>query len=128
MVEERWVEFQMALSDNRRRYPTQEFEKFDYIEQCRDDPLVHRKVVQVVNGLTNSLKVERQPAPNEVLAEADRLECLKFAGYDPHFEGHEPPGLSRGTNPGSRESRHTGHNGKPKKLDGIQFAQVCGCG
>jgi hypothetical protein len=38
--------------------------------------------VQVVNGLTNSLKVERQHIPKEILAEADRLECLMFAGYD----------------------------------------------
>jgi hypothetical protein len=25
--------------------------------------------------------------------EADRLECLFFGGFDPHFEGDEPPGL-----------------------------------
>ena len=98
VVEERWVDFQMALSDNRRKYPVQEFKKFvqavrNYIERSRDDPLVHRKVVQVVNGLTNSLKVERKRIPNEILAEADRLECLMFAGYDPHFEGDEPPML-----------------------------------
>jgi hypothetical protein len=97
-VQERWVDFQMALSDNRRKYPAQEFKRFvqavrSYIEQCRDDTLVHRKVVQVVNGLTNSLKVERKRVPNVVLAEADRLECLMFAGSDPHFEGDEPPGL-----------------------------------
>jgi hypothetical protein len=29
--------------------------------------------------------------PGEVLAEAERLECLLFAGYDPHFEGDETP-------------------------------------
>jgi len=28
-----------------------------------------------------------------VLSEADRLECLFFGGFDPHFEGEEPPGL-----------------------------------
>jgi hypothetical protein len=98
VVEERWVDFQMALSDNRRKYPVHEFKKFvqavrNYIERTRDHPLVHRKVVQIVNGLTNSLKVERKRIPNEILAEADRLECLMFAGYDPHFEGDEPPML-----------------------------------
>jgi hypothetical protein len=98
IVEERWVDFQMALSDNRRKYPAEEFKKFvqavrNYIERSKDDPLVHRNVVKVVNGLTNSLTVERKRIPNEILAEADRLECLLFAGYDPHFEGDEPPGL-----------------------------------
>jgi hypothetical protein len=28
--------------------------------------------------------------PGEILYEADRLESLFFAGYDPHFEGDEP--------------------------------------
>ena len=98
MVEQRWVDFQMALSDSKRKYPTQEFNKFaetvrTYIEESRNDPLVHRKVVQVVNGLTDSLKVGRDRIPNKVLEEAGRLECLMFATYDPHFEGDEPPGL-----------------------------------
>jgi len=30
---------------------------------------------------------------NTVVLEAERLECLLFAGYDPQFEGDEPPGL-----------------------------------
>ncbi len=98
MVEERWVDFQMALSDSKRQYPAQQFKKFaqavrSYIEQSRDDPLVHRKVVQVVNGLADGLKEERDRTPNEILEEADRLEFLMFGGYDPHFEGDEPPGL-----------------------------------
>ena len=38
-------------------------------------------------------EVERKRVPGKVLYEADRLECLFFAGYDPHFEGDEPPGL-----------------------------------
>jgi hypothetical protein len=51
IVEERWVDFPIALSDNRRKYPAQEFRKFvqavrSYIEQSRDDQLVHRKVVR----------------------------------------------------------------------------------
>jgi hypothetical protein len=98
MVEERWVDFQMALSDSKRQYPAQEFKKFaqavrSYIEDSKNDPLVHRKVVQVVNGLTDSLKAGRDRIPNEVLEEADRLGSLMFSGYDPHFEGEEPPGL-----------------------------------
>ena len=98
IVEERWVNFQMALSESKRKDPAQEFSKFSqavrgYVEQSRSDRLVHRKVVQAVNGLTDCLKEERDRIPNEILEEADRLECLMFAGYDPHFEGDEPPGL-----------------------------------
>jgi hypothetical protein len=28
-----------------------------------------------------------------ILSEADRLECLFFGGFDPHFVGDEHPGL-----------------------------------
>jgi hypothetical protein len=98
IVEERWVNFQVALSDSKRKYPVQEFRMFaqavrSYIEQSRNDPLIHRNVVQVVNGLTDSFEVGYDRIPNKVLEEAARLESLMFAGYDPHFEGDEPPGL-----------------------------------
>jgi hypothetical protein len=88
----------MALSESKGKYAAQEFKKLaqavrSYIEQSRDEPLVHRKVVQVVNGLTDSIKEGRDGIPNEVIEEADRLECLMFAGYDPHFDADEPPGL-----------------------------------
>jgi hypothetical protein len=47
-----------------------------------------------VNGLREYLAVERKPIPGDVLFfEAERLECLLFVGYDPSFEGDEPPGL-----------------------------------
>jgi hypothetical protein len=39
------------------------------------------------------LEIERKRVPGEVLYEADRQEGLLFAGYDPHFDGDEPPGL-----------------------------------
>jgi len=45
-----------------------------------------------MNGLLQSLELERKRVPGEILYEADRLESLFFAGYDPHFEGDEPPG------------------------------------
>jgi hypothetical protein len=98
LFEERWVDFQMSLSDSKRKYPALQFKKFaqavrSYIEQSRDGPLVHRKVVQVLNGLADCLKEERNRIPNEILEEADRLEYLMFAEYDPHFGGDEPPGL-----------------------------------
>ncbi|MBZ5563553.1 MAG: hypothetical protein LAP13_14180 [Acidobacteriia bacterium] len=55
--------------------------------------MLHRSVVQAVNGLVENLRSERKRVPDEVLLEAERLECLLFLGYDPHFDGDEPPGL-----------------------------------
>ncbi len=64
-----------------------------YTELTRRDRLVRRDVAVVMNGLLQSLELERKRVPGEILYEADRLESLFFAGYDPHFEGDEPPGL-----------------------------------
>lgn len=96
-VMERWVDFQEGLSD-KRRYPLQPFKAFvaaarRYADMTRRDPLIHRNVAAAVNGLTAFLQVERKRIPGDVLSQADRLECLLFSGYDPHFEGDEPPGL-----------------------------------
>jgi hypothetical protein len=76
----------------------QEFEAFlrtvrRYIEMTQGDAMVHRSVAQSVNGLREFLEVERKRVPGSVLFEADRLECQFFGGYDPSFEGDEPPGL-----------------------------------
>jgi hypothetical protein len=89
--------FGLALSD-KRKYPVQEFRAFvqatrRYIEITQDHPLIHRSVASAVNGLREYLAVERKRVPGDVLFEADRLECQLFAGYDPSFEGAEPPGL-----------------------------------
>lgn len=96
-VEERWLEFQDALSD-KRKYPVERFRAFwaagkRYAELTKDDALLHRKVVVAINGLTDFLSVERKRIPASILPDADRLECLLFSGYDPYFEGDEPPGL-----------------------------------
>jgi hypothetical protein len=64
-----------------------------YIDLSKGDPLIHRKVAQAINGLADFLEVERKRVPGDVLSEAERLECLLFGDYDPHFEGDEPPGL-----------------------------------
>jgi len=92
-----WATFGLALS-NKRRYPVQEFRAFvqiaqRYVEMTKDDPLIHKSVTRCVNGLREYLEVERSRVPEDVLFQADRLECLVFAGYDPYFEGDEPPGL-----------------------------------
>jgi hypothetical protein len=43
--------------------------------------------------LAEFLRLERKRVPGRIFSEADRLECLFFGGFDPHFEGDEPPGL-----------------------------------
>jgi hypothetical protein len=90
--------FQQALAGGRKRYPKREFESFaavtrQYVEAIREDEMLHRCIVRAVNGLVEYLQSERKRVPDEVLLEAERLECLLFLGYDPHFDGDEPPGL-----------------------------------
>jgi hypothetical protein len=97
-VADRHSEFEEALAGNRRKYPTREFQLFAaavrrYVEQTGSDEMMHRDVVGAVHELVDYLRVERKRVPGEVLVEAERLECLLFLGYDPHFDGDEPPGL-----------------------------------
>jgi hypothetical protein len=89
---------QEALAGSRKRYPMREFRSFAavmrrYVDATRQDEMLHRCVVQAVHGLVEDLRSERKSVPGEALLEAERLECLLFLGYDPHFEGDEPPGL-----------------------------------
>jgi hypothetical protein len=90
------ADFEMALS-NKSKYPIDEFGVFvratrRYIAMTAGDPLIHRNVAGEISGLADYLKLERKRVPGDVLYEADRLQCLLFSGYDPHFEGDEPPG------------------------------------
>ena len=92
-----WEEFQFALTD-KRKYPIAQFRAFAqatrrYVAATKNDPLINRNVATAVNGLVDFLSLERKRIPEEVLWEAERLECLLFSGYDPDFEGDEPPGL-----------------------------------
>jgi len=96
-VQELWIDFQMALSD-KRKYPVGQFRAFweagkRYAELTKSDALIHRVVVEAVNGLTDFLSVERKRVPELVLRDAERLESMVFSGYDCYFEGDEPPGL-----------------------------------
>lgn len=89
---------QEALAESRKRYPTREFKAFaavmrHYLDATGKDEMLHLNVVRAVHGLVEYLQSERKRVPNEVLIEAERLECLLFLGYDPHFDGDEPPGL-----------------------------------
>ena len=93
-----WAEFQVALSSDKRKYPVRQFQAFyssarRYAELTKADPLVHKSVVGEVHGLVDFLRLERKRVPDSVLWDAERLECLLFSGYDPHFEGDEPPEL-----------------------------------
>jgi hypothetical protein len=96
-VGERWISFQEALSD-KRKYPISEFNAFakstrEYIRVLGNDPQIHRDVVNAINGLVDFLTVERRRVPDAVVQEANRLEAIVFSGYDPYFEGDEPPDL-----------------------------------
>jgi hypothetical protein len=95
-VQERWIDFNMALSD-KRKYPVQQFKAFweagrRYAETTKCDLLIHRVVVEAVNGLTDFVSVERKRVPELVIRDAERLESMVLSGYDSYFEGHEPPG------------------------------------
>ena len=53
-------------------------------------PLPLRSAAHSISDLNIGL---RKGTPDAVVLEADRLESLFFDGYDPYFEGDEPPGL-----------------------------------
>ena len=97
VVDERWVDLQIALSD-KRKYPIREFNSFfeavrRYVDSAKNDSRIHRNVAGAVHGLADFLASERKRVPGKVLRDAERLECLLFDGYDPHFDGDEPPSL-----------------------------------
>jgi hypothetical protein len=54
---------------------------------------VRRDVAVALKGLAACLEVMRKGVPDAVVLEAHRLESLFFDGYDPYFEGDEPPGF-----------------------------------
>jgi hypothetical protein len=98
LVVDQHCTFQMALVESKKQYPIREFKSFAavtrrYADVTRKDKMLHRVVVEAVNGLVECLQSERKRVPDEVMLEAERLESLLFLGYDPYFEGDEPPGL-----------------------------------
>jgi len=93
-----WEDFQECLSSDKRKYPIQEFQAFwsatkRYVELTKSDSLIHKSVAAAVHGLVDFLGAESERVPDDVLRDAERLECLLFSGHDPYFEGNEPPGL-----------------------------------
>ena len=96
-VEAAWCAFENELTDN-GGYPLDLFDRFfaavkSYAEATTNHKMIHRKVASRVSGLREFLATERQAVPGHVLQVADRLESILFSGYDPHFDGDEPPGL-----------------------------------
>ena len=95
---DRWQDLQESLASGKRKYPIHQFQAYwsatrRYAELTKADALIHKSVATAVHGLVDFLSAERKRVPNDVLRDAERLECLLFSGYDPHFEGDEPPGL-----------------------------------
>lgn len=84
--------------EDKRRYPREAFKRlFDsvlaYAEATANDDMIHRSVVQSVNGRRAYLELERKRMPDNILYDTDRLETILFAAYDPYFSGDEPPDL-----------------------------------
>jgi hypothetical protein len=95
---DRWEDFQESLCSEKRKYPIQQFRAFwsaamRYAELTKSDSLIHKSLAAAVNGLVDFLGAERKRVADEILRDAERLECLLFGGYDPYFVGDEPPGL-----------------------------------
>ena len=77
-------------------FPSPEFTEFfravfRYAKATSGAPMLHRTVVDAVCGLRERLELETARAPGRAIADADRMEVLLVQGYDPHFEGDEPP-------------------------------------
>ncbi|HTG62460.1 MAG TPA: hypothetical protein VMG63_24005 [Terriglobia bacterium] len=90
-----WVDFQQGLSSDKRKYPIQQFKAFwavtkRYAELTKSNPLIHRRVAEAVNGLTDFLEVERKRVPDLVLRDADAWSASCLA---------DTTRISRGMNP-----------------------------
>lgn len=91
------VEFNMRLF-GKGRFPISHFKTFfnavvRYADAMKSERMIHKNVAGEVNGIREMLELESSRAPGKAIADADRLECILFGGYDPYFEGLEPPGL-----------------------------------
>lgn len=78
-------------------YPQAQFYVFAeadrrYPASIEGSPLVHRNIVRVVNGLREYLAVERKRVQAGPCTRPIAWRQMFFSGYDPHFEGDEPPG------------------------------------
>jgi predicted Zn-dependent peptidase len=88
------VEFDMQLHGE-QAYPLKAFEELwlalnQYAAALGDSRSLNRDVAREISGLRKYLELESFRTPGEVLAKADRMEMILFAGYDPYFESNEP--------------------------------------
>ena len=88
------AEFDMQLHGE-KTYPLRAFEELwlalnQYAAALGNSRSLNRDVAWKINGLREYLELDSFHTPGEVLAKADRMEMILFAGYDPYFEGHEP--------------------------------------
>lgn len=92
-----YAEFDAQLYGS-NRFPLEEFDRLwdavaRYAAAIDEGNLIHRAVAREISGLREHLELARFRTPRGMLARADRMECILFSGYDPCFEGDEPPGL-----------------------------------
>jgi hypothetical protein len=79
-------------------FPVEEFRSFaeplwEYVKLTKDDSFVDRQMAGILHGLALELDGCDREVPGDIRYEAERLDVLFFSGYDPYFEGDEPPGL-----------------------------------
>lgn len=70
---DRWCCFQEALCGTKRKYTAREFLSFaetarSYIDLTRHDQLIHTDVANAINGMTESLRLERKRVPGRILS------------------------------------------------------------
>ncbi len=91
------VKFDSELhSTRRRKFPIQAFNIFfyffvEYAAGLGKRNWIHRDVTREINGIREYLELQSFKTPGEIIAKADRMAVILFSGYDPYFEGHEPP-------------------------------------
>ena len=64
-----------------------------YAELTRSGEIVRRDMAAAGHELTTIYGWASMAPEDDVIAEIVRLECLVFSGYDPYFDGDEPPEL-----------------------------------
>ena len=94
---ERWRDFEHGCRP-KKKFPIREFRAFwsvakRYAELTRSDKAIRRDLATAVHELTTVYGWASKTPENEAIADIQRLECLVFHGYDPHFDGDEPPEL-----------------------------------
>ena len=92
-----WWEFERAYT-KKLKFPMEQFRAFwiatrRYAELTRSDTEINKALAGAVHELASTFGWSGKTVESNVVADIERLECLLFDGYDPYFEGDEPPGL-----------------------------------